>query len=67
VAGMFSELKKVNDWLDDVLELDDCVSAETVDRIRKKIYEYLLTHVEFAAVALGGGEGSAIGGQVRKG
>ena len=67
MAGMFSELKKVNDWLDDVLELDDCVSAETVDRVRKKIYEYLLMHVESAAVALGGGRGSAIGGQARKG
>ena len=66
VAGMLSQLKKVNDWLDDVSDLDDCLSAETVDRIRKKIYEYLLTHVESAAVALGGG-GSAIGGQARKG
>ena len=67
MAGMFSELKKVNDWLDDVLELDDCVSAETVHRIRKKIYEYLLMHVESPAVALGGCRGSAIGGQARKG
>ncbi|URD76358.1 hypothetical protein MUK42_09588 [Musa troglodytarum] len=31
------------------------VPAETIDRLRKKIYEYLLTHVESAAVALGGG------------
>lgn len=67
VAGMLSQLKKVNDWLDDVSELDDGISAETVDRIRKKIYEYLLTHVESAAVALGGGGASGIGGQARKG
>lgn len=62
VAGMLSQLKKVNDWLDDVAEVDGGggVSGETVDRIRKKIYEYLLTHVESAAVALGGS--SAIGG-----
>ncbi|XP_009393517.2 uncharacterized protein LOC103979183 isoform X2 [Musa acuminata AAA Group] len=31
------------------------VPVETIDRLRKKIYEYLLTHVESAAVALGGG------------
>ncbi|KAJ8493510.1 hypothetical protein OPV22_015231 [Ensete ventricosum] len=31
------------------------VPADTIDRLRKKIYEYLLTHVESAAVALGGG------------
>lgn len=70
VAGMLSQLKKVNDWLDDVSELECSVSAATVDRIRKKIYEYLLTHVESAAVALGsggGGGGLAIGGQSRKG
>ncbi|KAG6523741.1 hypothetical protein ZIOFF_013621 [Zingiber officinale] len=30
------------------------VPPETVERLRKKIYEYLLTHVESAAVALGG-------------
>ncbi|URE04571.1 hypothetical protein MUK42_18903 [Musa troglodytarum] len=31
------------------------VPVETIERLRKKIYEYLLTHVESAAVALGGG------------
>lgn len=66
VAGMLSQLKKVNDWLDDVSDLEGKVSTETVDRIRKKIYEYLLTHVESAAVALGGGGGSTIGGQARR-
>lgn len=69
VAGMLSQLKKVNDWLDEAGRRDgagdeeDGFSAaaacglppETVDRLRKKIYEYLLTHVESAAVALGGG------------
>ncbi|XP_074556022.1 uncharacterized protein LOC141811853 [Curcuma longa] len=30
------------------------VPSETVERLRKKIYEYLLTHVESAAVALSG-------------
>ncbi|KAK1294928.1 hypothetical protein QJS10_CPA16g00084 [Acorus calamus] len=61
VAGMLSQLKRVNDWLDEIGGpgwADGGVSAETVERLRKKIYEYLLTHVESAAVALGGGGGS---------
>jgi len=35
------------------------VSSETIDRLRKKIYEYLLTHVESAAAALGSGQQSS--------
>ncbi|XP_042393809.1 uncharacterized protein LOC121984750 [Zingiber officinale] len=31
------------------------VPPETIERLRKKIYEYILTHVESAAIALGGG------------
>ncbi|XP_058748904.1 uncharacterized protein LOC131621873 isoform X2 [Vicia villosa] len=62
IAGMLTQLKSVNDWLDKIgLSKDDeegesCqISAETIDRLRKKIYEYLLTHVESAAAALSGG------------
>ncbi|KAJ4967669.1 hypothetical protein NE237_014370 [Protea cynaroides] len=60
IASMLSQLKNVNDWLDEIgsSKTDDegsRVLAETVDRLRKKIYEYLLTHVESAAVAVGGG------------
>ncbi|XP_074291984.1 uncharacterized protein LOC141618811 [Silene latifolia] len=66
IAGMLTQLKSVNDWLDEIggnpnneddEEEDEtsCVSDETIDRLRKKIYEYLLTHVESAAAALGGG------------
>lgn len=75
VAGMLSQLKRVNDWLDVVGQRRDggedmtgvsegeveatvetgSVPKETVERLRKKIYEYLLTHVESAAAALGGG------------
>ncbi|WCJ41295.1 hypothetical protein M5689_022175 [Euphorbia peplus] len=64
IAGMLSQLKSVNDWLDEIGSCKDegetlpNVSTETVDRLRKKIYEYLLTHVESAAAALGGGGGS---------
>ncbi|KAK6116740.1 hypothetical protein DH2020_049473 [Rehmannia glutinosa] len=60
IAGMLSQLKSVNDWLDEIGTSKDeetprLISSETIDRIRKKIYEYLLTHVESAAAALGGG------------
>lgn len=60
IAGMLTQLKSVNNWLDEIgLSKDDgesCqISAETCDRLRKKIYEYLLTHVESAAAALSGG------------
>ncbi|XP_010489346.1 PREDICTED: uncharacterized protein LOC104767025 [Camelina sativa] len=60
IAGMLSQLKSVNDWLDEIGSKEDEeglqeVSKETIDRLRKKIYEYLLTHVESAAAALGGG------------
>ncbi|GLT58234.1 hypothetical protein SLA2020_311450 [Shorea laevis] len=60
IAGMLTQLKSVNDWLDKIGSNKDeeempQVSAETIDRLRKKIYEYLLTHVESAAAALGGG------------
>ncbi|XVF29427.1 hypothetical protein REPUB_Repub15cG0120200 [Reevesia pubescens] len=60
IAGMLTQLKSVNDWLDEISSSKDegetpNVSSETIDRLRKKIYEYLLTHVESAAAALGGG------------
>lgn len=60
IAGMLTQLKSVNDWLDEISSCKDedeppQISTETIDRIRKKIYEYLLTHVESAAAALGGG------------
>ncbi|CAO2821820.1 unnamed protein product [Amaranthus hypochondriacus] len=68
IAGMLSQLKSVNDWLDEIggssaqdeeqdTEEEEMarISSETIDRLRKKIYEYLLTHVESAAAALGSG------------
>nr|XP_010908934.1 uncharacterized protein LOC105035184 [Elaeis guineensis]XP_010908942.1 uncharacterized protein LOC105035184 [Elaeis guineensis] len=82
VAGMLSQLKKVNDWLDRIgrrregqaAEAEDGggegggVPEETIERLRKKIYEYLLAHVESAAVALGGGSSAAaVGGGGRPG
>lgn len=63
IASMLSQLKSVNDWLDEIGASKDDedtpqIPSETIDRIRKKIYEYLLTHVESAAAALGGGSQS---------
>lgn len=71
VAGMLSQLKGVNDWLDGIEKKggegeegqngEDATSgvyAETTGRLRRKIYDYLLAHVESAAVALGGGVSS---------
>ncbi|KAE8673893.1 hypothetical protein F3Y22_tig00111769pilonHSYRG00090 [Hibiscus syriacus] len=65
IAGMLTQLKSVNDWLDEISSSKDNdeegeettphVSSENISRLRKKIYEYLLTHVESAAAALGGG------------
>ncbi|CAI8616700.1 unnamed protein product [Vicia faba] len=57
IAGMLTQLKSVNDWLDEIgsskNEGESCqIPVETIDRLRKKIYEYLLTHVESAAAAL---------------
>ncbi|KAH0866555.1 hypothetical protein HID58_083766 [Brassica napus] len=62
IAGMLSQLKSLNDWLDEIGSKEDGeglqeVARETIDGLRKKIYEYLLTHVESAAAALGGGSG----------
>ncbi|KAG4972450.1 hypothetical protein AAZX31_13G326800 [Glycine max] len=64
IAGMLTQLKSVNDWLDEIGSSKDegesCqISTETIDRLRKKIYEYLLTHVESAAAALSGGSQSS--------
>ncbi|XP_052208003.1 uncharacterized protein LOC127811853 isoform X2 [Diospyros lotus] len=64
IAGMLAQLKRVNDWLDEIGPNQDQgetpnISPEMIDRIRKKIYEFLLMHVESAAAALGGGSQSS--------
>jgi hypothetical protein len=66
-ARMLPQLKRVNDWLSEIgkpaetppppLSSDaDGVPAETIERLRKKIYECLLANVDSAAAVLGGGE-----------
>jgi hypothetical protein len=57
ISGMLTQLKSVNDWLHKIgsnkNESESCqIPVETIERLRKKIYEYLLTHVESAAAAL---------------
>ena len=58
IAAMLSQLKRVNDWLDHVNSStngavsDDVDLSETVARLKQKIYEFLLQHVESAALAL---------------
>lgn len=59
VAGMLSQIKRVNDWLDEIETTKEnsngcSIRTEMVGRLRRKIYRYLLTHVESAAVAIGG-------------
>ncbi|XP_037427241.1 serine/arginine repetitive matrix protein 2-like [Triticum dicoccoides] len=53
VAGTLGQLKRVNDWLDDV-----GLRTAAVDRLKEKIFGYLLDHVESAVVALNGGVAS---------
>ncbi|CAK9876886.1 unnamed protein product [Sphagnum jensenii] len=57
VAGILSQLKRVNDWLDQLSVVENAVLntklVDTKARLKMKIYDYLLQHVESAASALG--------------
>lgn len=56
IAAMLSQLKRVNDWLDQVVatkpDTADDKLVETLARLKRKIYKFLLQHVESAASAL---------------
>lgn len=57
IALMLSQLKRVNDWVDQLESnkenpLEPKV-AEVLHRLKRRIYEFLLQHVESAATALG--------------
>ncbi|KAF0891504.1 hypothetical protein E2562_009912 [Oryza meyeriana var. granulata] len=52
-AGTLGQLKRVNDWLEEAAAAG-VRSSEAVERLRKKIFGYLLDHVESAVVALNG-------------
>ncbi|KAJ7526643.1 hypothetical protein O6H91_16G016600 [Diphasiastrum complanatum] len=57
LAFMLSQLKRVNDWLDRVssgkIQSQDSELPETLNRLKRKLYDFLLQHVESAASALG--------------
>uniref|UniRef100_A0A7I4A9H9 Uncharacterized protein n=1 Tax=Physcomitrium patens TaxID=3218 RepID=A0A7I4A9H9_PHYPA len=53
IATMLSQLKRVNDWLDQVGDGLDTKLIDTKARLKRKIYDFLLQHVESAAAALG--------------
>lgn len=57
IAAMLSQLKRVNDWLDQVNagkeEMVDTELVETLARLKRKMYDFLLKHVDSAASALG--------------
>lgn len=63
IAGMLTQLKSVNDWLEEIGskkgEDEVAVLQETIERLRKKIYEYLLSHVDSATTAALGSQSSA--------
>ncbi|XP_076914352.1 uncharacterized protein LOC143573330 [Bidens hawaiensis] len=68
IADMLTQLKSVNGWLDKIeTGKNEGENLQPVDRIKKKIYNHLLTHVESAAAALGGSlESSQTGSKVKK-
>ncbi|KZV31603.1 hypothetical protein F511_13543 [Dorcoceras hygrometricum] len=47
IIGLLGHLKRVDEWLDDAFQ-DDGRTNEKVESLRKKIYEFLLRHVDFA-------------------
>jgi hypothetical protein len=56
IAARLSQLKETSDWLDQQLQLQGEAdgSAETVERLKRKVYQCLLGTVETAASALEG-------------
>lgn len=57
IAATLSQLKEASDWLDQLQNCEDIEAdglAETIDRLKQKIYVRLLEHVESAASALEG-------------
>lgn len=58
-AGTLGQLKRVNDWLDGA----PAPPSEAAERLRKKIFGYLLDHVESAVLALNGGAAAGAHGR----
>ncbi|CAN4126116.1 unnamed protein product [Withania somnifera] len=45
IAGLLGQLKRVNQWLDDMVKLGNRVD-ERVEGLKKKLYRFLLDHVD---------------------
>lgn len=51
IAGLLGQLKRVNQWLDDMVKLGNRVD-ERVEGLKKKLYRFLLNHID--STILGG-------------
>ncbi|KAK6162797.1 hypothetical protein DH2020_002638 [Rehmannia glutinosa] len=47
-VAVLGQLKRVNQWLDEAFQGGDSVNDERIQRLRKKLYGYLLDHVDSA-------------------
>lgn len=45
IAAILSQLKRVNDWLDRVVSRRDEVLVEKTERLKRKIYGFVIQHV----------------------
>lgn len=45
IAAILSQLKRVNDWLDRQVSKRDALMMEMIDRLKKKIYAFVIQHV----------------------
>lgn len=50
IASLLRQLKRVNEWLDDSVA-DGVGSDDRIEGLKKKLYGFLLEHVDFATVA----------------
>lgn len=49
VAAILSQLKRINDWLDGVVKTPEAeLLKEKIERLKRKIYGFVITHVESA-------------------
>ncbi|CAI9764939.1 unnamed protein product [Fraxinus pennsylvanica] len=47
IAGFLGQLRRVNQWLDDAFK-EGCGDDERIERLKKKLYTFLLDHVDSA-------------------
>ena len=45
IPVVLSQLKRVNDWLDPVISKGDELLTEKVERLKRKIYGFVIQHV----------------------